>query len=653
MATSSRTTNWAFPVLATASNNTLTSFSPIVVYIPESGVVIDRAWVDISFDDIVTSTGGSISLIRYEFGLDSIPPTGATSSTAIANSAENISLNVTRSFIVYFANNWSGPTMSCSLSVQINQTTGVTLGMVNLCAILNVTYKYDITSATQSKSVWIPLNAPRTSLPAVKTSHDTIPVLDTYLPESGKAYRNIFIVTYANRHHVNATDYTVTYELSSLGTHITQIYEAALLTDVFTRYVWDITSYITTNTTHTFNVWSSLASRHNAPIFYMVVTYEFDPSTTTQVMNCQILPAEFDSPFGGTTAADYQRSSRDLWIPEPNPTINRIACLVHWNSAGNEAGLNARVGTGNFLAYTITGSSVIAGEKCMMIRNDNPSGLTFSRGRNTLSVDIYNTSATERGLNIGCLWLVNYTSNLSPTGIHTHMKTIQWINTTQTTFAQQVISTPTPFVFPEPNWFVGALGYEFKFINSATALQGITIGVERLASEGGIYWEPAYADAGGTDLEVGWNIKYSQTRGIFRRWSGDYDQKRLDISVSRRIRSWAPNANVIIHDSLTSLITYHSIVGTVSGTISGSDGATVSIYLQRANTGEIVLSDSRVGDGTYSFTWFDDTENILVLAHESNTKKGISKIDLMGSGDFDISLSSGGGGGEYSYTWFG
>jgi len=129
-------------------------------------------------------------------------------------------------------------------------------------------------------------------------------------------------------------------------------------------------------------------------------------------------------------------------------------------------------------------------------------------------------------------------------------------------------------------------------------------------------------------------------------------QNCQDSQIRYSLRSWAPNANVIIHDSLTSLITYHSIVGTVSGTISGSDGATVSIYLQRANTGEIVLSDSRVGDGTYSFTWFDDTENILVLAHESNTKKGISKIDLMGSGDFDISLSSGGGG-EYSYTWFG
>lgn len=653
MATSLKTTNWGFPPLASTTNNVLGTFSSIVITIPESSISIERAWIDVCFNDIITVTGGTIDRIRVDLRLGSNGSDGSTASTSITNSAENTTLMVTREFTTYFQNFWSGTTMSCQVNILTNQTTGTTLGMNNLSCQLNITYSYDTTSATQSKSVWIPLNAPRTSLPGTKTSHDTIPALDTYLPESSKSYRNIFIVSKFNRHHVNASDFTIKYELSSLGTHTTQNYESALSTDVYTRYIWEITSYITTNTTHSFNVWSSLTGRSHCPIFYMIVTYTYNSSATTQVMNCQILPLDFNSPMGGTSASDYQRASRDLWIPEINPSINRIACLVHWNSIDNESGLNARVGTGSFLTYTLIGSGIIAGDKTMMIRNDTPTGLTFSRGRNTLSIDIYNTSAVVRGFNVGCLWLINYTSDSIPGDSYLNSKTVQNLSFINTGLSQQIISTMSVFTIPEDYWFISGLGYEFKFLGGSL-IQGVGVSIERLESEGGLVWEDTYSDAGGHDAELGINTKFIQSRSLFKRWTGEYDQSRLDMFVPRRSRTWLPatTATPAVHDSLINYTTYHSIYGTVSGYISGSSGGVIDIHLNRYDTGETVLSTTQSGNGTYSFIWFDDTEDLFVYAYESETRKGASKVGTMSSG-FDINLSSSGGSNEFSYTWYG
>lgn len=656
MATSLKTTNWGFPPLTSTTNNVIGTFSSIVIEIPESGISITSAWVDIGFNDIITSTGGTIGTIRVDFQLESNGSTGTTASTTLSNSGENIALIVTRDFTTYFQNFWSGTTMSCQVGILTNQTTGTTLGMNNLSAQLNITYEYDTTSSTQAKSVWIPLNAPRTSLPGSKTSHDTIPALDTYLPEDSKSYKSIFIVTKFNRHHVNTSDFSITYELSSLGTYTTEIYEGALATDVYTRHIWEITNYISgnTNTTHTFNVWSSLTGRSNSPIFYMIVTYTYNASSTTQVMNSVILPLDYNSPMGGTSSSDYQRASREFWIPEYNPSVQRIACLVHWSATGNEAGLNARVGTGSFLAYTLTGSGLIAGDKTMMIRNDTPTGLTFSRGRNTLSVDIYNTSNLVRGFNVGCLWMVNYTSDSISGNSYLNSKTVQILNFVNTGLNQQLIATMSVISIPENYWFISALGYEFKFLGGATLTQGVGISIERLESEGGLIWEDVYSDAGGHDSELGTNTKYAQSRFIFKRWTNDYGQNRLDISVSRRSKTWLPatTATPAVHDSLITYITYHSIYGTVSGYISGSSGGVIDIHLNRYATGETVLSTTQSGNGTYSFIWFDDIEDLFVYAYESETRKGASKVGTMSSG-FDINLSSSSGSSEFSYTWYG
>lgn len=147
------------------------------------------------------------------------------------------------------------------------------------------------------------------------------------------------------------------------------------------------------------------------------------------------------------------------------------------------------IGTGSFLAYTLTGSGLIAGDKTMMIRNDSPTGLTFSRGRNTLSIDIYNTSTVVRGFNVGCIWIINYTSDSIPGDSYLNSKTVQNLNFVSTGLAQQVIATMSVVSIPEDYWFISALGCEFKFLSGSVLSQGVGISIERLVSEGGLIWE--------------------------------------------------------------------------------------------------------------------------------------------------------------------
>lgn len=627
MANRLKTVQYAFPVLASLSNNTLTNLTQITVYLPESGAkTIRKAWLEVSMDDIVDSTAGTLNVSTIDMRLGAAAYTSTTGHIR-GNTSENIAFQFTRDFTSHFAANWSGTSMTCDARLTISTFSGSPQGMANVCAVLYITYEYDDTSTTQLKSVAIPLDAPAATLPTSKTSHDTVPALDTYLPEASKTYRNIFIVTQANRNHSTATDHTVTYELSSLGAHVTATYKSALLSDVWTRYVWDITSYITTNTTHTFNAHSSVTGRHHSMQAWMVVTYEYDESTSTNIMNSIQLPMEIDSPMGGPLSADFQRSTREFWVQETNPTRQRLAFYMFWQAASNETGLNARIGTGSFVPYTNTGSGFVCGNKGLMIRNDSPTGVPFARGRNTLQMDVYNESTTQRGGNVGGFWLLNYTSDKHPDGSGAHNHSVLWpVYTQDAGFAfQQYITTADSPNIPEANYFVTALGFHFNFMQNATQ-QGMGIKVERLASgEGGLVFERLYSDPSQHDTEMGAYDVYAQARTLFNRWAGDPDSTRLDLETNRRYLVYSGNA-VTFPNHLNIMLTYHTITYTADDSITGFSG-TVTLDLHRSANGEKVLSTTRSGDGAFSFTWYDDTEELYVVA-DDGTNVGRSEDTL-------------------------
>jgi hypothetical protein len=212
MATRLKTVHYAFPTLASLANNTLTNLTQRTIRLSETGTKTFRSVVaHVTFDDIITATGGSLTTKTLNLRLGAAGYTSVANGNTLTNSGENHSFHLVADYTSHFTTNWSGTSMTCDFQLQINQSSGTTLGMVNVCVTLEISYEYDDTSTLQVKTVMIPLNAPVGALTTGATTYDTFPALDTYLPEASKTYRGMYVVVQGNEHrNAGTTDHTMT-----------------------------------------------------------------------------------------------------------------------------------------------------------------------------------------------------------------------------------------------------------------------------------------------------------------------------------------------------------------------------------------------------------------------------------------------------------
>lgn len=623
MATRLKTVKYAFPAQASVANNTLTTLTQITIFLPETGTKTFRSVVaSVTMDDIITATGGTLTTKTMNLRLGAAAYTSIANANTLTNSGENASFWLAQDFTSHFVTHWTGASMTCDFQLQINQSTGSTTGMVNVCVTLDITYEYDDASTTHVKTVIIPLNMPVSLLNTAPTTYDTIPVLDTYLPEASKVYREIFVVVQGNEQNVSTTDSTMTLRVGAASV-TTGNHEHALQSDRFIRYVWDVTSaYPSTAATQTWQPTSSVGSRYHHMQAWLVVTYEFNATTTTRVMNSLLLPLQVDSPMGGTGVGDYQRATRELFIQEPGAiTTHRVAFNCFWTQIAAVAGLNLRIGTGAFVAYTDI-AAVLCGSNAAMVRND--SAFTFARGRNSINFDCYRTDTTDLGWSVGGFFIVNYSSDKSAQGVGAHNHTVEWGLQQKGTGAaafNYTIAATAP-VIPEADYFVTAFGLQLIGQPSATANSNVAVFAERLAGEGGIQWENAYLDAIQTDPEIGAYLFYAQIRNLFWRWNGDPGADRMNPETNRRWRVvYGGPTNVSGWHSLGLMITYHTITYADTTEVTGSNGGTVTLNLCRAGSGDRVLTQQRTGNGSVTWTWFDNTEPMFVDAYEDGTHR--------------------------------
>lgn len=622
MATRLKTLEYWFPTLASIPDVSATALTQITLYIPETISTFRSVVAEVIVADLFTAAG-NITQRQISLILQGASASTVNNTNTFTNSGENIIHQFSADFTSYFNSNWSGTSRTLDGELTINTSAN---GSANASVRVIITYEYDDTSTTHIKTVRIPLDSLRTAqLTSKGAAIDTIPALDTYCPEASKTFRQIAVVLQGNQESTVTTDITLNFEIDSLGPVSSTPYEKGLNTSSWFRFN-DVVSF-DTSTTHSFYIWTTTTDLDHLQV-YLVATYEFDPSSTTRVLNALMLPMEYGGAMGGPTSSDYQRAERELWIQEPGTiTLERCALLVFWDQLAAMSGLNMRMGTGSFLSYTSV-AATLGGGCGAMIRND--SAFTLSRGRNTLSADLYNTDNADVGYNLASVWMINYTSDKHTDGVGAHNHTVSWnlkAVDTQSAAVQSIIPT-TALTIPETNHFKNSVGLNYIYTtNSSGNAAGVHIGVERLSGEGGLIWENVYEALGGTDPEVGVRQAWATARSVFRRFASgsiiDYDDTRLSIETSRRWRViLGGNANSFDH--LDIYMTYHSISFTVSGNLTGTNGGTVILSLHRASNGEKLMETSRTGDGAYSFTWFDDTEEVYVEAYEDDDYKGRS-----------------------------
>ncbi len=644
MATRLKTVDYAVPMLLTLADNTLTAMTTITAYIPEfSGTVtIRKAIVEVNFNQrsVATTVTQNFTTREVDVSVGGATATKYINSNLYTGSGETTSVFYAADATAHFSSNWtSGTNKTIALSVLVDGSTDATAAATwcNVSATIYITYEYDDTQTTQIKTVYIPLNAPTTTLPISKsTVHDTIPALDTYCPEASKTYRNISVVFQGNVGVATATDATMSMQIDTYTALTTTSEERGGASNFWNRYVWAHQYYnaggasagigMTTNATHSFYMWNSTAN-YNHPQVFMMVTYEFDASASNNMIVSLVLPMEVDSPMGNNSSANNQRATRDLWIEEPATiTMQRAAYYVYWDQISNISQLWMRTGAASYVQYT-DAATTLGGSNGAMFRNDS---FSLARGRQTANFDIYTTEAQtgDLGWNVSGFWILNYTAGKPSQGYGAANHTVKWnLNATFDGAANVIhdIAATAPII-PETNYFITALGTNYQYISNTT---GQPIGVAVMfRDDSDTQWVTAYRDISHTDPETGLRRCWSQIRSNFRRFPGDLDPNRgIDITTARKWRCVLGNA-CNSFDYLDLYISYHSITFTVGGTISGSAGGTVDIDLHRTVQKEEVLSTTRVGNGTYSFTWYDNTENVYSDAREDGTHLGRSDSGL-------------------------
>lgn len=628
MATRLKTVEYWFSELETLNDLTDTNFSQITIYIPEgsSSVSFKSATLSIIVQD-GAATVANINSRQTSLQLGSAGYSAVTNSNLITNSGENKWVDHSADFTSYFNTNWSGTSMTCDARLLIDSAG--TSAWRSATALLTITYEYDDTVTTQIKTVRIPLNAPFTQLGTTQpgSATDTIPALDTYLPEDSVTIRQSTIIIQGNEESGATTDSSLSMRIDSDSTRTTELHEKGSNAASWYRHVWQPS--FSTASTHSFYLWASVTD-YDHPQVWMVVTYEFDADATTSVLNSVLLPMEFDSPMGGPTSSDYQRASRDLWIQEPGTiSIQACALFVHWDQAAAIAGLNMRVGTGSFNSVTSV-AAALAGGCGAMIRCESEIG-SLDRGKNTLQADIYRTDTTDFGWNVSSWWLINYTSDKHTLGVGAHNHSVCWNFFTQDTSAASVTRevSATAIEIPENERFINSIGVHYQYLTNTTGnAAGAVVQVERLSAEGGNKWETIYSDISHTDPEQGIRQIWGTARSVFKRWPDDPDTDRLSVETARRYKLYLAQ-NASSYDHLDMWVTYHSIYYTVNGSLSGwngdGSGYTVRVWRSGVSSGWDLLQEvTTSAGGSWSVIWYDDTDRIICSAAYPYPSRGIA-----------------------------
>jgi hypothetical protein len=599
------------------------------IYIPESGITFKSVTLRVVLRGDNT-TAGTLATPTLQGRLAAAGFSTSDIVTWTSNSGESESWIYETDLTSYFTTNWSGTSMT--FTARWAQTG---IATANHGFKLLITYTYDDTSATHIKTIRIPVESTRTLL---TTSFQTVggatavpAITGSYLPESGVTVRNVWYELWGTEATASTGDFTFETRVNGGATQSLWRAENALSSACW-LWAGALMDGLDLSAARSLEA-RSLTTTNRAGLVggYIGVTYEFDPAASTTVYN-SILMGGLDvaGHVGGPTSGTETVWSRVVRIPEPGTiTLKESAvCLFFLDAVG--FGLHVAVGAQTHQAYTVTAGSVQCGQFSLVHRIDagGQNGTAFTtlvRGANEYEIRVYSDTANTGWLMSG-LAILNYTSGKAAEGVgaHSHPVFTLLMGSNRATAVTQVSDAVKACDIPESEYYVSGAAVWSGANGLAQTGQGQTIAAQRVAGEGaeGAGWEELYAGLGAAvDGEKTLIWCFGASRSSWRRHPLDQDSTRLDLTVARVFRMSATPAT---HVSMGMWVSYHALTWTVAGTITGSAGGTVQLKLHRAADNECVSATSRTGNGSYSFTWYDDTEDLYVTAWESNTLVGRS-----------------------------
>lgn len=612
----------------TSGSGGTATFSQITIYIPET---TSRTFVNVMacvYCRQNNTTALNLTLHDIGITLDSVAESSASISRPFSQTGENQTYFFTRDATAYFNTNFgSGTSQTCDIAFDFNN--GV---MNNIQAKLIITYSYDDSSEnTRIKTVRIPLesyNNQLTNTSSLTLGTSQVPALDSFLPEASKIYRAIWFEVIGNEKLGSTTDGTYYYELDSEGETTRSTIEAALNSSCWYYDLW-IRNDMDTSSSHDFKVRSDVAARFACPGAILCVTYEYDHSSTTSVLNSIILPAcnPYTDP-SGTTSADAHAYSHKFQIQEPGTITLKQSAIVFYGGYSGAFTIWLKTGSQSYAQYTVPAGSTTCGQYSWIHRVDSggraaADGITLARGENEIITTWY--TSTGYCNNICGIFYLNYTSSVHDDGDEVHNKTIfnSIYHTSETlSIRTQTDSAVAAISIPETSYYLnGALVW--TPMHTATSTYALFF---YGSNESGEFSSDGYSSVGGSiaqlDNEFAITWQYFDFTNLCKLYPGD-SRPFWNIET---VRDWCFLSLNNIYCNAQTLVTYHSIVYTIAGSISNysGDGSGITVDAFRVTDGKYIDSATSTTGGSYSITWYDDTDDVFVTAREDSTHMGRS-----------------------------
>jgi hypothetical protein len=322
------------------------------------------------------------------------------------------------------------------------------------------------------------------------------------------------------------------------------------------------------------------------------------------------------------TDATWDETGLEFWVEEPATiTLVQSGCLIWYSQSGN-VGPRIGLGQGTFRAYS-DASLLYCGASFLTQRVDSGGAggdaIGIQRGRNSFFWGVYITSAATTPSGFQGTLFLNYTSGKHASGDGVHNHSTCWnIQNSQTSGNISPISLGAPpVVLPEANYFLNNIGFlsmSVSGIANSPILSAILL----------IYNTMAEWLHFGTESEMGiYPSLFECTRKYARFPNYPYYSTQVDYIDGEYRLIWNPAGT----RPLCLWMTHHAITKTISGSVSGSGGGTVNLHAFRDvdYRREELGSTSRSGNGAFSITIYDDTENVFVEAREDATHTGRSE----------------------------
>lgn len=560
-----------------------------------------------------SATAASLTAWTLGITLAAVARDDATVTDTITNSGEHQTWVFTRDCTSYFQTNFgAATTQTCVASVTL-----AGMATINLTAKLIITYEYNDTSATtRTKTVRIPIDSPTTVLTnslATVGGANAIPKLTSsgLLPEASVSIKDLWFEIEGNEASTSTSAFQLGMDIDSGAENLDGSHRQDLNSAVLYKYIWSQPSLDPT-AAHTLRLRTTVTARMSCPSVVMHVTYTYDHSASTSVLNHIALPFGMDNP------GPMNSSSPALWrhkfnVCEPGTiTLKQSGFKVNYTL---NAGVTGQFRAGSQATYNYTmvsGTTPCAGNSTSH-RLDSGAlagtgGLTLAAGNNTLSIRVDSNTVSAVS---GVVYL-NYTSDIADNGDGEHAHTTHWLQRATNADQTQLIMTggaapaTTPNL-PETYYRIQHVGCRAaNMCNSSVPTLTVT-------------WGDVTTPWGQRQLlsvtpvrqgELGLEYHWADMSRLVKKCSTDPTFDVVDIET---VREWQLYGATSSWKSLGMWVTHRGFARTVSGNLRGytGDGSGVTVDVFNADN-ELVASVTSSAGGAWTANVYDERTHFAV-----------------------------------------